>query len=520
MGVNLVTRVRNFYVQEENFDAESHEVHDGCVTPGTHRVVRFDFLTYNAGDADFVIGSPADRPDLFVWSEAHQHYHLRDFNEFLLFDANGNLATVGYKQAFCAIDLEPIDPNAGPAQFTSCNSDQGISAGWADVYSSGLACQFVVIDALPDGDYTLQSTTNAPHLAQEDCFADNTIWTGLRIAGNTVTLIEPPFIPEDRLSIRPENVQAAQIGGRWKVVDGDHWMIDTGTSQGDAERSVEIIKHYGLSFMCFVARPRCPDVEPMMYFLNQKGESPSGGLDGEDIIPFNRNALEVDEIGGRWKVVEGTHWLLDFGAGEGNAHAALHFIHKYGFDEICFVGRPHPPMTYFKKRTAGFIPIPVDPRRLDWSMERPNWTSAQMEQTRRLAPRVNFATCATGKGENPRREEGVIISVQDADGERAVATQIIQKYGITGLDCGVRTDIELPFAATAVDLSVAHFGKPSRVQALTAKGSVVFDVKASPRQRNVELVRLFGECIEVLRIVSPNSTTLLVDLRFTPHVSH
>src|SRR5215218_2423597 len=95
MGVNLVTRVRNFSIQNKSFAASDHDVQDGCVTPGSHKLLRFDFLSYNAGNADLVIGSPAARPDLFVWSAGHGHYHLKDFNEFLLFNSSGALATVG-----------------------------------------------------------------------------------------------------------------------------------------------------------------------------------------------------------------------------------------------------------------------------------------------------------------------------------------------------------------------------------------------------------------------------------------
>ena len=126
-----------------------------------------------------MIGSPAARPDLFVWSSGHGHYHLKDFSGFLLFNAAGSPATVGYKQAFCAIDIERVSPTASPSgRFHDCNSDQGISAGWADVYSSFLACQFVVIDGLANGDYTLQSTTNAQHRVGEDCLGDKTMWDG------------------------------------------------------------------------------------------------------------------------------------------------------------------------------------------------------------------------------------------------------------------------------------------------------------------------------------------------------
>ncbi|MGB2713048.1 MAG: lysyl oxidase family protein [Vicinamibacterales bacterium] len=194
MGVNLVPIVRNFSIHSENFTASSHDVEDGCVTPGTHRVMRFDFLTHNKGNADLVAGDPADHPEWYVESASHGHFHLIDFNEFQLYDSSGNPTAAGAKQAFCLIDVERIDP-AAPAspQFTNCNSNQGVTAGWADLYDKSLPCQYIVVDNIPDGDYTLLSTTNAQHLFPEDTYEDNTICTGLHISGNTVSIIDPPI---------------------------------------------------------------------------------------------------------------------------------------------------------------------------------------------------------------------------------------------------------------------------------------------------------------------------------------
>ncbi len=45
MGANLVPIVRNFFITTETFAADDHSVQDGCVTPGTHRLMRFDFLS-------------------------------------------------------------------------------------------------------------------------------------------------------------------------------------------------------------------------------------------------------------------------------------------------------------------------------------------------------------------------------------------------------------------------------------------------------------------------------------------
>jgi hypothetical protein len=502
VGVNLVTRVRNFSVQTQTFSASDHDVQDGCVTPGTHKLLRFDFLSHNAGDADLVIGSPAARPDLFVWSAAHGHYHMKDFNQFLLFDAAGNLATVGFKQAFCAIDIERISTTASASgRFHDCNANQGISAGWADVYSAGLPCQFVVIDGVANGDYTLQSTTNYRHKVGEDCYGDNTIWTGLRLAGNTVQVIDPPFIPEDQIPFNRANVGAVQVGGRWKVAEGNHWMLDTGTSPSEAQRAVEIINHYKLASLCFVGRPTCGDVSPMTYWLTDAGRAPSGGLPDEDCIPFDRSKLEVVEVGDRWKVVEGTHWLLDFGPGQGNAIAALHFIRKYGFDQICFVGRPHPPMTYFKTtgRRRSIVEL-IDPRLIDATIDPPRWWDEQVKAVAKRAPSADFSTECLGKLPGVRELEGFTVSVGDKK-----STEIVERHGITGLAVAGEAEICLEQPAAVVDLGVAHFGEPPTIVAYAGRKTVAKGL-ADPLQRQLENIRLVGAGINRVTISSREAT--------------
>jgi hypothetical protein len=512
VGVNLVTRVRNFSIQNQTFSASDHDVQDGCVTPGSHKLLRFDFLSHNAGDADLVVGSPAARPDLFVWSAAHGHYHLKDFNQFLLFNAAGNLATIGYKQAFCAIDIERISPTASAsARFDNCNVNQGISAGWADVYSAFLACQFIVLDGVADGDYTLQSTTNTQHKVGEDCYGDNTIWTGLRLAGNSVQEIAPPFIPEDRIPFNRANVAAVQVGGRWKVAEGSHWLLDTGTSQGEAERAVEIINHYHLASLCFVGRPRCGDVTPMMYWLTDAGRAPSGQLAGEDAIAFDRSNLAVVQIGGRWKVVEGTHWLLDFGPGQGNAIAALHFLRKYRFDEICFVGRPDPSMTYFKTHGRRRIVIDlIDPRRIEAAIDAPRWWHEQDELVQASSPWLDLSAECPGSGPSRRESGGFVIDVRGAK-----RSEIVERHGITGLALSRETEIRLAEPAAVVDVGVVHFGEPPKVIAY-ADEKAVAELAPDPIPRQIENVRLVGKGIDRVTISSPDGEALLSYVRAQP----
>jgi len=200
MGANVVPTVQNFSIHHETFTPDGHDVRDEVVTPGEHELLGFDQRAHNVGYADFVAGPPASQPDLFVWSAGHDHYHLQNFNEFLLLDSSGEPAAVGYKQGFCLRDDHPNDPptpGAGPVPHFDgeCgpNKLMGISAGWSDLYDHNLPGQYVVLDGVPDGDYTLQVTTNAQHVVPEDNYADNTVSVGLSIHDDTVHVIDPPI---------------------------------------------------------------------------------------------------------------------------------------------------------------------------------------------------------------------------------------------------------------------------------------------------------------------------------------
>ncbi|MFC4542273.1 lysyl oxidase family protein [Halosolutus amylolyticus] len=192
-GVNFVPAVRDLSISTEVFDESSPDVEDGYVTPGEHRLLRFDILTYNVGDADAELGNPEDNPDQFVHSDSHDHAHLDGFNNYTLFDESGNEMGVGKKQPFCLMDIQrmPSRPNASSSPQFDCDN-QGISAGWADVYDSSLPGQYLVIDSLPDGNYTLQATTNAEGTIDENCYDDNSVRVGLRISEDSVTVTDAP----------------------------------------------------------------------------------------------------------------------------------------------------------------------------------------------------------------------------------------------------------------------------------------------------------------------------------------
>lgn len=69
----------------------------------------------------------------------------------------------------------------------------------------------------------------------------------------------------------------------------------------------------------------------------------------EDCVGFNPNTVEVKQFGGRWKIIDGSHWMFDFENKEDEARLAFAIIKKYGFTRSCFVGRPGPSFQYLRK---------------------------------------------------------------------------------------------------------------------------------------------------------------------------
>jgi hypothetical protein len=150
-------------VEVRNFAADDCAYVEGTLGgTGTRRLLTFDTVVVNWGALDAHIGDPADPvpplvPGDFVFSPCHQHYHFVDFIRYRLLDG-ANAVAVGYKQAFCLRDNQGYVPLL-PRGY-DCG-DQGISAGWSDVYDHTLDGQWIDVTDVPPGDYVLEATVNA-----------------------------------------------------------------------------------------------------------------------------------------------------------------------------------------------------------------------------------------------------------------------------------------------------------------------------------------------------------------------
>ena len=149
---------------------------------------------------------------------------------------------------------------------------------------------------------------------------------------------------QDCVGFNPATTTVQKVGTSWKVVDGSHWMFDFGANKAEADQTLRIIKFYKMNRSCFVGRP-----DPSFTYMLVADAAPAGALAREDCIAFNPASIEVKEVSGSFRIVQGTMSMYDFGALKEEAYEALGIIKKYGFTQQCFVGRPDPSFHYLRK---------------------------------------------------------------------------------------------------------------------------------------------------------------------------
>jgi PKD repeat protein len=164
LGPDLLIDAGQLYTSLYNTTITSSDaclVNEGCLQgTGTRQILRFTTRIANIGNQDYFIGVPNASNPQFEYDACHNHYHYEGYAEYLLFDQLGNpMPQIGFKNGFCVLDLSC--PSGITAQY-SCGN-MGITAGCADIYSSGLTCQWIDVTDVPAGDYYLVVRTNWSH---------------------------------------------------------------------------------------------------------------------------------------------------------------------------------------------------------------------------------------------------------------------------------------------------------------------------------------------------------------------
>jgi len=167
--------------------------------------VMFHTTDYDNGMIPLHIGNipafdgtnPVVDDGLFLYSECHDHYHFNFYANFT-WSGGGISAGDSQKRGFCLISyyrLVNSEWSPLPNPYGFCNY-QGISAGWADIYSIGIPCQWKdVTNVMQPTSGTMTAQVNFKNLlceGDEMCAADGV--TQLFVPTNLTTCAEtvPP----------------------------------------------------------------------------------------------------------------------------------------------------------------------------------------------------------------------------------------------------------------------------------------------------------------------------------------
>jgi hypothetical protein len=141
--------------------------------------------------------------EFYFAGDGHNHWHVRDFDEYDLLDSTGASIMSGEKHGYCLQDNTTYNPMQGlPGvpidevylESTSCGKGlpnaltivHGLSRGWGDTYPSSLPDQALDITGIPDGTYTVRVHADARGAVTESDEDNNTATMQVTITGDDV----------------------------------------------------------------------------------------------------------------------------------------------------------------------------------------------------------------------------------------------------------------------------------------------------------------------------------------------
>ena len=151
------------------------------------------------------LGSVVDpNVQYYFAGDGHNHWHVRDFDQYSLLDADGTTVARAEKHGYCMWDnngplrqgtgvpTEPVytaDTSCGKGLPNALTIIHGLSQGWGDTYFSYLPDQALDITGLPDGEYTVEVHADVAGAVTESNDNNNTARVKVKIAGNNVTVV-------------------------------------------------------------------------------------------------------------------------------------------------------------------------------------------------------------------------------------------------------------------------------------------------------------------------------------------
>lgn len=137
----------------------------------------------------------------FYAGDGHEHWHVRDLEEYELLSNGSQKLRSGAKQGFCFYDnwKNFKDPSAATDPYylgcaekdpNALNLTMGLSRGWGDRYAPKLFGQYIDITGLSNGKYRVKVSADMPNWFLESDETNNVSWVDLQInADDTVVVL-------------------------------------------------------------------------------------------------------------------------------------------------------------------------------------------------------------------------------------------------------------------------------------------------------------------------------------------
>lgn len=149
-------------------------------------------------------------------------------------------------------------------------------------------------------------------------------------------------VKEDCIRFDGGSLDVQRDGDGYVLTDGGSRML-TFANRSEALRARQTLEAYDLNQQCFVGRP-----DPSMTYYLSNGTAPSGPQPDEDCIRFDADQLDLQQEGSRYVLISNrSRMRMVPNRDEGEQIIAV--IEKHGFNRTCYIGRPDPSMTYFRK---------------------------------------------------------------------------------------------------------------------------------------------------------------------------
>ncbi|HEY8505033.1 MAG TPA: hypothetical protein VIL46_10665 [Gemmataceae bacterium] len=152
---------------------------------------------------------------------------------------------------------------------------------------------------------------------------------------------------EDLVSFNPGDVTLRLVGERWQLWAGKVMLRDFGAAYNDALEAQRVIRELNLNRYGTVGSDR-----PIMEYWLHDEHAPPPGIGRRTARPFDPATLEVKSYSGMWCLCDSVQILFNFGPHEQDARRALAVCRKYGFNEVVYIGRPTPTMTYLVRNES------------------------------------------------------------------------------------------------------------------------------------------------------------------------